>query len=249
VKSIEQEASNFRRLDDDWVARVEEVRQLEGFQDFLRPKRFSTLQTATANGPIVILNTGKSGSDALIMTSSSVKHIPLPYMGTAKIYHLVQLTRAASRGILSEADHTVINGFIQQVDGVSDTLRFLTMRDDNRHIGRTSGAAIHPDDIFRFVLAELWLSVAKPVIHSLNLEVSYLSFQKVLTLTTLFRNVKPCQLCGGAPQGHLLSSQYMQLVFTTLKQPKAFLITSFRRIHPLSVPSLPQCLFPPVLSR
>jgi len=54
VISLEKESSHFRRMNDEWLAILEEVRQLDGFRDFLRPKRLSTLQNAAASGPVVI---------------------------------------------------------------------------------------------------------------------------------------------------------------------------------------------------
>jgi hypothetical protein len=78
VVSMEKEVSYFRRLNEEWVATLEEVRRLDGFQDFLRPSRLSTLQSAATNGPVVILNASRTGCAALILTSSGVQHVPFP---------------------------------------------------------------------------------------------------------------------------------------------------------------------------
>ncbi|KAF8492900.1 CHAT domain-containing protein, partial [Gautieria morchelliformis] len=76
--SMEREAVRLRRLNDKWLATLEEVRQLKGFEDFLRPRRISTLLGAAADGPVVILNASKAGCAALILTLlNGVQHMPL----------------------------------------------------------------------------------------------------------------------------------------------------------------------------
>ena len=62
--SMEREASHFQKLDNEWLTTLEEVRQLEGFQDFLHTSQLSTLQGAAAKGPVVILNASKAGCSA-----------------------------------------------------------------------------------------------------------------------------------------------------------------------------------------
>jgi len=96
VISMEKEASNFYRLNDEWLSTLEEVRRLDGFQDFLRQSRLSMLQEAAANGPVVILNTSKSGSDTLIVTLSGVQHIPLQELSFVDVNVLVRLTQNAT---------------------------------------------------------------------------------------------------------------------------------------------------------
>ena len=80
--SREQEVVHFRRLNEQWLAKVEEVRKLDGFHDFLQPIRLSMLQRATTYGsPIVVLNASNTDCAALILTPSqtdSVQLVPLP---------------------------------------------------------------------------------------------------------------------------------------------------------------------------
>jgi hypothetical protein len=76
---LEQEAARLSRLNKEWLAKVDEVRKLDGFHDFLRPTRLPTLQVAANSSPIVVLNAGKTGCAALILTSSGpVQVVPLP---------------------------------------------------------------------------------------------------------------------------------------------------------------------------
>lgn len=56
------------------------IRQLPGFEGFQLPPSAATLMSIAAEGPIVIFNCTKFRSDAIILTSSGIKMLPLPTM-------------------------------------------------------------------------------------------------------------------------------------------------------------------------
>jgi hypothetical protein len=181
--TMEQEATRLRRLNDEWLATLEEVRQLNGFQDFLRPSRLSALQDAAADGPIVILNTSASSSDALILTISGVEHVPLPDLSLADVELLVKEIQIASMSSrknpsLPEADYARIHGAFRQIRVLSSPLQFLNLSVEARHAHRASDDQMQPEDIFRRVLGILWVSAVEPVIRRLSLEASCLSRQR-----------------------------------------------------------------------
>ncbi len=62
----------------EWDDLVEQVRQIEGFQDFLRPPPLDSLLGAAAGGPVVIVNVSRWRCDALIVTEGGVHVVPLP---------------------------------------------------------------------------------------------------------------------------------------------------------------------------
>jgi hypothetical protein len=62
----------------EWDDLVAEVRNLPGFEDFLRPPQIGTLLPAAAGGPVVILNVSRWRCDALIVRESGVDVVPLP---------------------------------------------------------------------------------------------------------------------------------------------------------------------------
>jgi hypothetical protein len=172
VMSIEGEASHFRRLNDDWLTTLEKVRRLDGFQDFLRPSRLSTLQHAADKGPVVIINASETGCAALIMTSAGVQHVPFPDLSFTKVTKLVKILRAAiSQGgrdaLLLDSNRAHIEGLIQQMPFISETVQLL-----RQSYVRSSGTSAQPNDIFRIVLGVLWVSVVEPVIRTLGLEVN-----------------------------------------------------------------------------
>jgi hypothetical protein len=196
VMSMEQEARHFYRLNVEWLETLEKVRQLHEFQDFLRPNRLSTLQDAAVSAPVVILNASKSGCDCLIMTSCDVKHVPLSGLSFDFVKTLVGLMQTATaRNSLLSGDFLVkINCLFQQMSFNSDATRSLRRSVEERHVKRVSDARVDPEDIFRFVLCMLWISVVRPVIDSLNLEVSRFLLSHPLSQNSFQQSENPPNL-------------------------------------------------------
>jgi hypothetical protein len=171
---MEKEASHFRYLNDEWLATLEAVRQLEGFQDFLRPSRLSTLQNAAARIPVVILNASATDCSALILTAMGVQHVPLADLSFTEVTTLVKLTHHAiaqnGRGVVPESNRAHVEALVQQMPLLSDALQLR--QPFERHVKRVSSTSAQPDDIFRFILAVLWVSVVEPIIRLLGSEVN-----------------------------------------------------------------------------
>jgi hypothetical protein len=177
------------------LAALEEVRRLDGFQDFLRPNRLSALQRGAVDGPVVILNASETGCAALILTLTSVQHVPFANLRFTEVTKLAKLIRhavtQAGRGSsLPESSLRWVEGLVQQMPLLSETLQILRLPFE-RHARRVSDTSRHPDDIFRYVLAVLWESVVEPVIQSLDLQVNsdYHSLDHLLKCTIIFRNL------------------------------------------------------------
>jgi hypothetical protein len=62
----------------EWDELVEQVRALDGFEDFLRPPRLEALLPAAAGGPVVIINISRWRCDALVVRTSGVTVVELP---------------------------------------------------------------------------------------------------------------------------------------------------------------------------
>ena len=75
---IAQDTDRRMALAREWDELVEQVRGLDGFEDFLRPQRLTSLLPAAAGGPVVIINVSRWRCDALIVTSSDVDVVELP---------------------------------------------------------------------------------------------------------------------------------------------------------------------------
>jgi hypothetical protein len=61
-----------------WQKLLGRIRQLPSFERFLLPPALSDLLEETTDGPIIMLSAAPSRSDALALTSSGVRHVPLP---------------------------------------------------------------------------------------------------------------------------------------------------------------------------
>ncbi|TDL18822.1 TPR-like protein [Rickenella mellea] len=150
------------RLAQNWARIVEQVRRNPGFQRFLLHKEFSELRHATRDGAVVVLNVSEFGCDALIIESLSdhLHHVQLEDLSYEKAKTLQQ--------------------------SLHDILSHQCLRDryTDRHAEPVSANDFRSDDAFLPILAELWTSVVKPVLHRLeSLRVRSLSENKYLRIT------------------------------------------------------------------
>ncbi|KDR85840.1 hypothetical protein GALMADRAFT_234945 [Galerina marginata CBS 339.88] len=158
--SLDQDAFRLNRLNEKWEKAIDDARNLEGFEDFLRPARLSSLQSAASDHPIVLLVANDDGSHCLIMTLTCIHHIPLTVLRTDVLEGLVYLVQVAagqiqiSRSAIEKTQRNVLEHLREQ--------RGLRVKDD---LGSS-------DDIFRFVLRILWKLIVKPII-------SFLDFKKL----------------------------------------------------------------------
>jgi hypothetical protein len=209
VMSMEKEASHYHHLNDQWLATLHKVRQLDGFQDFLRPSRLSALQGAVADGSVVVLNASKTGCAALVLTTTGVQHVPLPDLSLNQVIELTKLIRyAIAKGDREpQANHI---HFESLVPFISDTLQLLR-ESLERHLGRASNTSVQADDIFRYVLGVLWVSVVEPIIRLLALEVNSKFLSPIaFSAHCHCRNLMIHLSYGGAPQANSLFFQYTQ---------------------------------------
>jgi len=172
---LDQEAARLNRLNAEWSKTIEDVRCLNGFEDFLRPRRLSSLQTAASEGPVVFLVEDQECSNILILTSTNVHAIPLSNLPTRELRKLVRLIKAAA------SESNIWRSSIGRFSGnttdlppaIMETLQNWMNHEEERGIRRVG--QIHSDDIFRSVLKTLWNEVVKPVIDILDIKVRFIS--------------------------------------------------------------------------
>ncbi|KAE9391521.1 hypothetical protein BT96DRAFT_1024045 [Gymnopus androsaceus JB14] len=98
--TLEEEAQAHRQLAGRYDVLVEEIRILDGFEGFLKPKKFTELASASAYSPVIILNSTNTRSDALMLYSSGkIRHIPLPTLDFYDLKLLQSGVQSFSRGI------------------------------------------------------------------------------------------------------------------------------------------------------
>ncbi|EGN99560.1 hypothetical protein SERLA73DRAFT_159817 [Serpula lacrymans var. lacrymans S7.3] len=76
--STNEEAYTHRGLRREWDSVVNEIRQIDGFSNFLQPTPFAELQKAASHGPVIIVNTSQYRCDAIIVFEiGPIKLVPL----------------------------------------------------------------------------------------------------------------------------------------------------------------------------
>jgi hypothetical protein len=79
VIAFEARQRNYQKLSEEWNEVVEKIRNVDGFQDFLKPSRYQALRKAAAEGPVVLINVSKRRSDAIIISATAEPIlVPLP---------------------------------------------------------------------------------------------------------------------------------------------------------------------------
>jgi CHAT domain-containing protein len=65
--NLEVQMKKCRILSEQWEETVGQIQKIEGFTDFLQAVPFSTLRTAAAEGPVILINISNYRSDAIIL--------------------------------------------------------------------------------------------------------------------------------------------------------------------------------------
>ena len=135
------------------------VRELPGFDDFLRPKKLAQLMGACASGPVVIINVHFSRCDALVLCQQGgVAHIPLPRLSYDRAMEL--------QGDMLQRGHMLGNS-TRASSNDTDPVRMTG------HVHARESHGIHN------ILADLWTSVVLPIIEGMGHLVSALTFHSV----------------------------------------------------------------------
>ncbi|CAE6438196.1 unnamed protein product [Rhizoctonia solani] len=142
LSQLEQVAQQRHQLAKQYTELMSQVRQLPGFENFLRPRPSNELMLAAQTGPIVVINVDKTRCDALILRPGG-----------------------------SEVEHLALTNFTYQKAQDSRTqIEFSLGRSGARE--RADRRPLIPETDFQqdfvHVLATLWDDVAKPVLTFLG---------------------------------------------------------------------------------
>ncbi|KAG8737444.1 hypothetical protein FRC10_008179, partial [Ceratobasidium sp. 414] len=143
IYPTEQFAQQRRRSAQDWEKVLEQVRNLPGFNNFLRPKKAADLFRATESiDALVVVNVHERRCDALVLQSEStdIMHIPLP----AFSYNTAVELRTQLLTSLKLAD-----------------VRTRAQRQPVYYRDQTG-------DCFESILETLWVDVVEPVLNALG---------------------------------------------------------------------------------
>ncbi|KAF8751653.1 TPR-like protein [Rhizoctonia solani] len=122
----EHMAQSHHRLAEDWDRLLGRIRQLDGFSDFLRPKKANSLLRAARNGHVIIINVHDTACNALIIRGdrAALDCVPLPELCYQKALdaqnRLMQLLRAT--GVRQRSEGSRISS---KTRGISQKLKDL----------------------------------------------------------------------------------------------------------------------------
>ncbi|KAF9463823.1 CHAT domain-containing protein [Collybia nuda] len=93
-----------------WTALLGEIRELDGFSDYLKTTPFEALKEATAEGPVIMVNISYFRSDAIILVSQNPpKVIPLDNVSPKVLEELVgQLSKITATSDSSDTTYHIL---------------------------------------------------------------------------------------------------------------------------------------------
>ncbi|MCX5215735.1 CHAT domain-containing protein [Kitasatospora sp. NBC_00240] len=149
----------------EWDDLVEQVRKLEGFEDFLRPPRLDSLLPVASDGPVVVVNVSQWSCDALIVTKEGVRNRKLPDLT------LGQATERADTYLrtLQDAERAGHDHLMAR-DAVDAAATPAAIRAQGLAAAALMKAEHSTDDMLRSLQGWLWDCIAEPVLDELGLD-------------------------------------------------------------------------------
>ncbi|KAJ7456088.1 CHAT domain-containing protein [Mycena latifolia] len=162
---LDEQDTHYRKLNAAWVEALQEVRQLPGFERFLRPKLLQHLCKSAHNGHVVILNASKFSCTALVVTPSYNVHcVQLEKMTWDRAQFLVKLLRVVLSGSAVHISQFFATARESSTEHPQLQDRLEGKPEDSVHY--------NPNTVFRRLLGELWTSLVEPVVRALDLKKS-----------------------------------------------------------------------------
>lgn len=150
----------------EWDELVEQTRQIEGFEDFLRPPKLEKLLPAAAEGPVVIVNISQWRCDALLVTTGGVAVKELPRLNAEDVTGQVRRYLAALRHV-EEAAQAVQRAYEAcHSDGGLTVAAIATYTKAKKDLKAARNAQ---EKMLREVAEWLWGEIAGPVLEALRL--------------------------------------------------------------------------------
>lgn len=145
----------------EWDALVEEVRTVEGFEDFLRPPSIEQLLPAAEHGPVVVVNVSRWRCDALVVRTSGVTPVELPRLTLDDATRRAEEYLSALQGVDIAAD-----AYLEALDS-PDRSRDAARR--QLAAGQAQEAALERvEDLLRELQEWMWSAIAEPVFGELE---------------------------------------------------------------------------------
>ncbi|KAH7318857.1 CHAT domain-containing protein [Rhizoctonia solani] len=143
IRSLSWGFQRLHQVADHYEKLLDQVRQISGFENFLRPKKASELVKSARSGPVVSINVHKSRCDALILLPNEmdILHVPLSNLYERKALNL----------------HVPFEVLPQSSQSPDELEGFRGVRPK---VAKGQ---------YESMLGELWMCVAKPVLEALRI--------------------------------------------------------------------------------
>ncbi|KAE9397370.1 hypothetical protein BT96DRAFT_823427 [Gymnopus androsaceus JB14] len=136
--NLEEEAQKHRKMASRYVELVEQIRALDGFTSFLKPKKLFELASAAQHGPVILVNVDQGQCDALVLSfSRDIIHVPLPGFS-------LQMAQNLHMNLISSL----------HVNGI--------------RIDRNGDPSGESHNQFTLILKILWLNVVQPILSKIE---------------------------------------------------------------------------------
>ncbi|GAA2746152.1 hypothetical protein GCM10010440_36750 [Kitasatospora cinereorecta] len=149
----------------EWDDLVEQVRELEGFENFLRPPRLNSLLPAASGGPVVVVNVSRWSCDALIVTKEGVRTLKLPDL---TLGHATEQANTYLR-TLQNAERAW-QDYLRAKDAVDVSATPAAIRAQSLAAAALMKAEHSTDRMLRSLQGWLWDCIAEPVLNDLGLD-------------------------------------------------------------------------------
>ncbi|KAJ7202326.1 CHAT domain-containing protein [Mycena pura] len=163
--ALDAEARRYRDLDAEWLRTLENVRRLKGFSNFLQPKPLTALRSAAKHGPVIVLNASKANCTALIVTSSNdVQCVQLPdiSLNYANALVILHRMRESPQLFFVHGPRSLASLQWGEDSGTSEMWSRLKGSFETAHVVPSA------NEVFGFILGELWRTIVKPVFVALK---------------------------------------------------------------------------------
>ncbi len=145
----------------EWDELVAQVRELEGFEDFLRPPPLEKLLLAADKGPVVIINVSQWRCDALIVRADGITARELPDLSLENAVELANFYLFTLQEVDAAAENYLRAQAAEEDDAdaaVRETEAALALEE----------AVEQVDKMLTFLQRYLWEAIAGPVLDTLG---------------------------------------------------------------------------------
>ncbi|VDC05866.1 unnamed protein product [Peniophora sp. CBMAI 1063] len=156
--SVNSQADHHRRLVIRYDDLLKKIRACDGFEDYLRPRRFATLVSPSnvlQRGPVVFLNVHASRCDALVLRpDASIASIALPDLTLDRARTLQSLWKQELSSVREQSGLQPTSG-VDPPQGAPENAQY-------RHTSRI----VEDEDSGHRVLANIWSWIVEPVLKA-----------------------------------------------------------------------------------